>query len=106
MERAIKTLMSKADPKDQAEIRRIVEVFSKYMTGVVIGNEVSQQNQSDICADVRKLKALYEKYGCSFPWQSTLEDIYDYEDFIGKFLYEIYNRKIIKKQLLRHMKSK
>lgn len=76
------------------------------MTDVVIGNEVSQQNQSDICADVRKLKALYEKYGCSFPWQSTLEDIYDYEDFIGKFLYEIYNRKIIKKQLLRHMKSK
>ena len=106
MERAIKTLMSKADQKDQAEIRRIVEVFSRYVTDVVIGNEVSQQNQSDICADVRKLKDLYEQYGCSFPWQSTLEDIYDYEDFIGKFLYEIYNRKIIKEQLLRHMKSK
>lgn len=106
MERAIKTLMSKADQKDQAEIRRIVKVFSRYMTDVVIGNEVSQQNLSDICADVRKLKDLYEKYGCSFPWQSTLEDIYDYEDFIGKLLYEIYNRKIIKKQLLRHMKSK
>lgn len=106
MERAIKTLMSKADQKDQAEIRRIVEVFSRYMTDVVIGNEASQQNQSDICVDVRKLKDLYEKYGCSFPWQSTLEDIYDYEDFIGKFLYEIYNRKIIKEQLLRHMKSK
>ena len=53
MERAIKTLMSKADQKDQAEIRRIVEVFSRYVTDVVIGNEVSQQNQSDICADVR-----------------------------------------------------
>lgn len=106
MERAIKTLMSKADQKDQAEIRRIVEVFSRYMTDVVIGNEVSQQNQSDICVDVRKLKDLYEKYGCSFPWQSTLEETYDYEDFIGKFLYEIYNRKIIKEQLLRHMKSK
>lgn len=106
MERAIKTLMSKADQKDRAEIRRIVEVFSRYMTDVVIGKEVSQQNQSNICADVRKLKVLYEKYGCSFPWQSTLEDIYDYEDFIGKFLYEIYNRKIIKEQLLRHMKSK
>lgn len=106
MERAIKTLMSKADQKDQAEIRRIAEVFSRYMTDVVIGNEVSQQNQSDICADVRKLKDLYEKYGCSFPWQSTLEETYDYEDFIGKFLYEIYNRKIIKEQLLRHMKSK
>lgn len=76
MERAIKTLMSKANQKDQAEIRRIVEVFSRYMTDVVIGNEVSQQNQSDICADVRKLKDLYEKYGCSFPWQSTMEDIY------------------------------
>lgn len=50
-------------------------------------------------------KNLYEKYGCSFPWQSTLEDVYDYEDFIGKFLYEIYNRKIIKEQLLKHMKS-
>ena len=59
----------------------------------------------DICVDVRKLKDLYVKYGCSFPWQSTLEDIYDYEDFIGKFLYEIYNRKIIKEQLLKHMKS-
>lgn len=106
MERAIKALMSKADQKDRAEIRRIVEVFGRYMTDVVIGKEVSQQNQSDICADVRKLKDLYEKYGCSFPWQSTLEDMYDYEDFIGKFLYEIYNRKIIKKQLLRHMKSK
>lgn len=106
MERAIKTLMSKADQKDQAEIRRIVEVFSRYMTDVVIGNEVSQKNQSDICVDVRKLKDLYEKYGCSFPWQSTLEETYDYEDFIGKFLYEIYNRKIIKEQLLRHMKSK
>lgn len=106
MERNIKALMSKSDQKDQEEIRRIVEVFSRYMTDVVIGNEVSKQNQSDICADVRKLKDLYEKYGCSFPWQSTLEETYDYEDFIGKFLYEIYNRKIIKEQLLRHMKSK
>ena len=106
MERGIKTLMNKADQKEQAEIRRIVEKFSRYMTDIVIGNEVTQQTQSDICADVRNLKNLYQKYGCSFPWQSTLEELYDYEDFIGKFLYEIYNRKIIKEQLLRHMKNK
>lgn len=102
MERNINKLMSKADQKDQAEIRRIVDVFSTYMKDVVLGNDISQKQKAEVCGDVVRMKDLYQKYGCSFPWESTFEDLYDYEDFVGKFLYEIYNRKIIKAQLLRH----
>ncbi|MGM9941875.1 MAG: hypothetical protein ACI32N_07805 [Bulleidia sp.] len=104
MEQNYNRLLKSVTETEKQQIEHIVHNFAIYMSEVMLSDAVNEEHRTKICEDVRTLQKLYDKYDIPFPWQADFEREYDYEDFIGKFMYDVYNRTVLKRQIVAQLK--